>query len=210
MAKRLAWGSKAATLLREAPVFFPDNSLCAWPANRLCAKPNILFIMVDDLGKDWISCYGADDIETPHIDRLAKGGLKFHNAWSMPQCTPTRATLLTGQYPWRTGWVNHWDVPLGRRYTSTGQVHLVCEGDENRRLRHRHRRQVADQRLSYRAQRVEKTRLRRLGRMDRLRDRQPAEQRALLGRLHLTPVPAANRTRASSGRTSTATSSSTS
>ena len=75
------------------------------------AKPNILFIMVDDLGKDWISCYGADEIDTPNIDRLAKGGLKFHNAWSMPQCTPTRATLLTGQYPWRTGWVNHWDVP---------------------------------------------------------------------------------------------------
>ena len=67
--------------------------------------------MVDDLGKDWISCYGADNIKTPNIDNLAKGGLKFHNAWSMPQCTPTRATLLTGQYPWRTGWVNHWDVP---------------------------------------------------------------------------------------------------
>ena len=67
--------------------------------------------MVDDLGKDWISCYGADDIQTPNIDALADTGLKFHNAWSMPQCTPTRATLLTGQYPWRSGWVNHWDVP---------------------------------------------------------------------------------------------------
>ena len=44
------------------------------------AKPNILFIMVDDLGKDWISCYGADDIETPNIDALARGGMKFHNA----------------------------------------------------------------------------------------------------------------------------------
>ena len=74
-------------------------------------KPNILLIMVDDLGKDWIRCYGADDIQTPNIDRLAKEGMKFNNAWSMPQCTPTRATLLTGQYPWRTGWVNHWDVP---------------------------------------------------------------------------------------------------
>ena len=74
-------------------------------------KPNILFIMVDDLGKDWIGCYGADGIETPHIDALAHGGMMFHNAWSMPQCTPTRVTLLTGQYPWRTGWVNHWDVP---------------------------------------------------------------------------------------------------
>ena len=70
--------------------------MCAFVAH---AKPNIIFIMVDDLGKDWISCYGADNIQTPHIDALAKGGMKFHNAWSMPQCTPTRATLLTGQYP---------------------------------------------------------------------------------------------------------------
>ena len=52
------------------------------------AKPNILFIMVDDLGKDWISCYGAEDITTPNIDALANGGMKFHNAYSMPSCTP--------------------------------------------------------------------------------------------------------------------------
>lgn len=75
------------------------------------AKPNILFIMVDDLGKEWISCYGAEDIKTPNIDALAAGGMKFHNAYSMAQCTPSRATLLTGKYPWRNGFVNHWDVP---------------------------------------------------------------------------------------------------
>ena len=75
------------------------------------SRPNILFIMVDDLGKEWISCYGAEDIQTPNIDALAKTGMRFENAYSMPQCTPSRATLLTGQYPWRTGWVNHWDVP---------------------------------------------------------------------------------------------------
>mgnify|MGYP006159212731 FL=1 len=75
------------------------------------SKPNILFIMVDDLGKEWISCYGAEDIETPHIDALAAGGMMFNNAYSMPQCTPSRATLLTGTYPWRNGFVNHWDVP---------------------------------------------------------------------------------------------------
>lgn len=93
------------------------------------ARPNILFIMVDDLGKDWISCYGADGIQTPHIDGLAAGGLLFHRAWSMPQCTPTRVTLLTGQYPWRTGWVNHWDVPRWgegyfdwERYTTFARV----------------------------------------------------------------------------------------
>ncbi|MFU8893453.1 MAG: sulfatase-like hydrolase/transferase [Luteolibacter sp.] len=73
--------------------------------------PNILFILADDLGKEWIGCYGADDIETPHIDALAAGGMKFHNAYSMPQCTPSRVAFLTGTYPWRNGWVNHWDVP---------------------------------------------------------------------------------------------------
>jgi arylsulfatase A-like enzyme len=74
-------------------------------------KPNILFILADDLGKEWISCYGAEDIKTPNIDALAAGGMKFINAYSMPQCTPSRVTLMTGTYPWRSGWVNHWDVP---------------------------------------------------------------------------------------------------
>jgi len=80
-------------------------------AAEIGTRPNILFIMVDDLGKEWISCYGAEDIETPNIDALAKTGMRFENAYSMPQCTPSRVTLLTGKYPWRTGWVNHWDVP---------------------------------------------------------------------------------------------------
>ncbi|WP_373515800.1 sulfatase-like hydrolase/transferase [Persicitalea sp.] len=74
-------------------------------------KPNIVFILVDDLGKEWISTYGAEDVTTPHIDALARSGTSFNNVYSMPQCTPTRLTLLTGQYPFRHGWVNHWDVP---------------------------------------------------------------------------------------------------
>jgi arylsulfatase A-like enzyme len=74
-------------------------------------KPNILYIMVDDLGKEWVSCYGAEDIQTPNIDALAAGGMKFNSAYSMPACSPSRTTLLTGKYPWRTGWVGHWDVP---------------------------------------------------------------------------------------------------
>jgi alpha-L-fucosidase/arylsulfatase A-like enzyme len=74
-------------------------------------KPNILFIMLDDLGKEFISCYGSDTVETPNIDKLAAGGLKFNNAYSMAQCTPSRAALLTGKYPYSSGWINHWDVP---------------------------------------------------------------------------------------------------
>ncbi|KPJ68695.1 MAG: N-acetylgalactosamine 6-sulfate sulfatase, partial [Planctomycetes bacterium DG_20] len=74
-------------------------------------RPNILFIMADDLGKEWLSCYGGQEMKTPHLDGLAAGGMLFANAYSMAQCTPTRVTLLTGQYPFRHGWVNHWDVP---------------------------------------------------------------------------------------------------
>jgi len=74
-------------------------------------KPNLLFIMLDDLGKEWVSEYGAEDIETRTIDRLAEEGMLFNNAYSMPQCTPSRVALLTGQYPWRNGWINHYDVP---------------------------------------------------------------------------------------------------
>lgn len=74
-------------------------------------QPNILFIMVDDLGKEFISSYGAEEIETPNIDHLAETGTTFKNAYSMPQCTPTRVTLLTGQYPYENGWTNHYDVP---------------------------------------------------------------------------------------------------
>ena len=92
--------------------------------------PNILFILVDDLGKEWISTYGAEDIQTPNIDALAKSGIKFNNVYSMPQCTPTRVTLLTGQYPFRHGWVNHWDVPRwggGAHFDETQNPALVTE-----------------------------------------------------------------------------------
>ena len=93
-------------------------------------RPNILFIMLDDLGPEWVSCYGSQEIETPNVDKLAKDGIRFTNAYSMPKCTPTRATLLTGQYPFRHGWVNHWDVPRWgagchfdwRRYTTFAHV----------------------------------------------------------------------------------------
>ncbi len=94
--------------------------LClACQSEEKAKKPNILFIMLDDQGKEWISAYGAQDVQTPNIDELARTGMRFENAYSMPQCTPTRITLLTGQYPWRNGWVNHYDVPRlghGGRY----------------------------------------------------------------------------------------------
>ena len=81
------------------------------PGSVKADKPNIIFIMLDDLGKEWIRACGSEESLTPAVDKLAADGMQFTNAYSMPQCTPTRATLLTGQYPFRHGWINHWDVP---------------------------------------------------------------------------------------------------
>ncbi|MBT3227622.1 MAG: sulfatase-like hydrolase/transferase [Candidatus Marinimicrobia bacterium] len=103
---------------------------CYTKKTETVEKPNILFVMADDMGPEWVSCYGAEEIITPNIDKLATEGMRFTNAYSMPKCTPTRASLLTGQYPWRTGWINHWDVPRWgagchfdwKHYTSFGKV----------------------------------------------------------------------------------------
>ena len=86
---------------------------CCWVSSTAQAadvKPNIIFIMVDDMGRDWISSYGASH-PTPNVDRLAAQGIRFENCWCAPICTPPRMELLTGQYPFRTGWVRHHDVP---------------------------------------------------------------------------------------------------
>ena len=67
-------------------------------------KPNVIFILMDDMGYGDVSCYGATKVDTPNIDRLAAGGLKFtdfHTAASI--CSPSRAAFLTGAYPQRAG-----------------------------------------------------------------------------------------------------------
>lgn len=66
-------------------------------------KPNVIFILTDDLGYGDLSCYGATKISTPNIDKLAKRGIRFTNAHSTSAtCTPSRYAIMTGQYPWRT------------------------------------------------------------------------------------------------------------
>ena len=65
-------------------------------------KPNVIIIYADDLGYGDLSCYGAEDIHTPSIDRLAEEGIRFQNAYSTSAvCTPARYSLMTGQYPFR-------------------------------------------------------------------------------------------------------------
>ena len=65
-------------------------------------KPNVIIIYTDDLGYGDLSCYGATRINTPHIDKLSKDGLRFTNGHTTSAtCTPSRYALMTGQYPWR-------------------------------------------------------------------------------------------------------------
>src|SRR5688572_28790752 len=73
------------------------------------AQPNVILILADDLGWTDLSGYGSDFYETPHLDRLARDGMKFTQAYSAcTVCSPTRAAILTGKYPARlrvTDWI---------------------------------------------------------------------------------------------------------
>jgi len=79
----------------------------AWKKN----KPNILFILADDIGYGDFGCYGATKVKTPNVDRFASQGLRFTDAHSMASvCTPSRYAFLTGEYAFRkkgTGIARH-------------------------------------------------------------------------------------------------------
>ena len=71
------------------------------PSSQL-QKPNVIYLISDDLGIGDLSCYGATKVSTPNIDRLAGQGMQFTNAYATSSTsTPSRFGLLTGMYPWR-------------------------------------------------------------------------------------------------------------
>ncbi len=82
------------------------NSTLADAQKTQQKKPNIIFILADDLGYAEIGCNGSDHYKTPNIDKLASQGLRFTHAYATPLCGPSRATLLTGRYVFRTGATN--------------------------------------------------------------------------------------------------------
>lgn len=145
------------------PLLFPHLCACEDRAARpqpveassttLGAPPeNVLLIVADDLGPQQLAAYGAqpDQPSTPTIDSLAAGGVRFDNAWAMPTCSPSRAALMTGRWPVRTGigrWIavdeDPWHLspeeitlaelvhlsPLGYRAELIGKWHLAGWGD---------------------------------------------------------------------------------
>jgi arylsulfatase A len=80
-----------------------SSAFAAAPANR----PNILFILADDLGLDGVSCYGSDVRKTPNIDKLATSGTRFQTCYAAPLCGPSRCLLMTGRYAFRTGGIQN-------------------------------------------------------------------------------------------------------
>jgi len=87
--------------------FFILSSIWVQAADR----PNILFIFADDVGQEVLQCYGGQSYQTPHLDELARTGMKFNHAYSMPVCHPSRLTLMSGKYPFRHGKVTWGDYP---------------------------------------------------------------------------------------------------
>ncbi|HIQ22804.1 MAG TPA: hypothetical protein EYH34_16385 [Planctomycetes bacterium] len=81
-------------------------------ARGASAPPNFLIILLDNVGQDWFGCYGSVESQTPRLDRLAQEGLRFEHCYVMPLCSTSRHVLLTGRYPFRTGWTVHHDASI--------------------------------------------------------------------------------------------------
>jgi len=98
--KSFVWAVTACLLAADAGVPFGAPG---------AEKPNLVFFLIDDLGRNDLGCYGSDFYQTPNIDRLAAEGMKFTDAYAAcPVCSPTRASLMTGKYPARlqlTDWL---------------------------------------------------------------------------------------------------------
>lgn len=99
-------------------VLLTATALSAQNGERI--KPNILFIMADDLTKWDVGTYGSVNTKTPTIDSLARAGMKFNKCYqAAPMCSPTRSNLLTGMYPVRTGaYPNHTYAKKGNQIGS--------------------------------------------------------------------------------------------
>ncbi|MBY0503733.1 MAG: sulfatase-like hydrolase/transferase [Bryobacteraceae bacterium] len=87
-------------------------------------RPNVLLILIDDMGYADVGCYGAKDIRTPHIDRIAREGVRLTDCYSNgPVCTPTRCGLMTGRYQQRFGL--EWALSPGQKGYGLSTAHTT-------------------------------------------------------------------------------------
>jgi len=100
--KRIALGATALMTLTLSACDSGHHTATPPPRQAL---PNILFVVLDDFGVDQLPIFGyggATPARTPNLDAIAHAGVRFRNAWSMPTCSPSRATFFEGRYPFRT------------------------------------------------------------------------------------------------------------
>lgn len=92
--------------------------------NRADSRPNIILIMADDMGYECLSCNGSTSYQTPHLDRLAKNGIRFTHCYSQPLCTPSRVKIMTGRYNFRNyqefGYLKPTETTFGHVLQKTG------------------------------------------------------------------------------------------
>jgi arylsulfatase A-like enzyme len=92
------------TVLRGLAVAAGAGATVGVRSADAATKPNIIVILIDDLARRELGCYGNRFNETPHMDRLAADGIRFNAGYAAaPVCSPTRASIMTGQYPARVG-----------------------------------------------------------------------------------------------------------
>lgn len=122
-------------------------------------KPNVLLIMVDDMGFSDPGCYGGE-IDTPHLDKLAENGLRFTQFYNTARCWPSRAALMTGRYPHEAGHAMMFGPRAPVAYQGTTpergafiSEHLAAAGYRRYHVGkwHLHRRGAVAERRSYRA-----------------------------------------------------------
>jgi arylsulfatase A-like enzyme len=108
---------------------------CACLASQLTAAdrpPNVILILIDDMGWTDLSCYGSKFYETPNIDRLAASGMRLTHSYSAcTVCSPTRSAVMTGKYPARlhiTDWIAGSERPFAKLKVPDWQQHLPLEG----------------------------------------------------------------------------------
>ena len=99
-------------------------------ADKSKQRANFVFFLIDDLGWTDVGCYGSSFYETPNINRLASQGVRFTDAYAAcPVCSPTRASIMTGKYPARTGitqWIGGSDEPTEyQHYMALGEVTIA-------------------------------------------------------------------------------------
>ena len=100
--------------------------LCAFSLTAADRKPNVIIIYTDDQGSVDLNCYGSKDLVTPHMDGLAKRGVRFTQFYaSAPVCSPSRAGLLTGRYPVRAGMPGNAGSTKGKAGLAASEVTIA-------------------------------------------------------------------------------------